>query len=228
MTEIDFAKKRKNLAESLIRQRILRSPRVIAAMLKVPREEFVPHGFREMAYDDSPVPIMASQTISAPHMVAMMCEALELAEGQKVLEVGTGSGYHAAVVAELVAPQSEARKGRMFTLEIKQELAQFAHENLERLGYGDVITVLKRDGSIGLPEEAPFERILVTAAAPTILDTLVAQLTTDGIMVIPVGGAYSFQELMLVRKNPKGKMATMDICSVAFVPLLGKYGWSER
>ncbi len=221
----DFESRRKNLVARLVAEGILQSPKVIKAMEKVPREEFLPLEMRISAYADTPMSIGSGQTISAPHMVAIMCEALELAEGQKVLEVGAGSGYHAAVVAEIVAPLGAENPGHIYSVEIHHLLAEFAKRNLGRGGYSQRVTVIEGDGSQGLPEDAPFDRISVTASAPSVPQPLIDQLKTGGIAVIPVGDPYSFQELLLVRKEKDGHLKTRSICGVAFVPLTGKYGW---
>lgn len=217
-----------NLVSRLKAEGILRSPTTIMAMSIIPREEFVLENMKDSAYIDSPLPIYDGQTISAPHMVAIMCEVLELAPGQKVLEVGAGSGYHAAVTAEIVAPSDSHLKGHVYTVEIHKRLGEFARKNLEKTRYNDRVTVIEGDGSKGLPEEAPFERILVTATAPSIPKPLTDQLKTDGILVIPVGDLYAFQELILARKRGDGVIDTKGVCGVAFVPLLGKYGWREK
>ncbi|MEM3736975.1 MAG: protein-L-isoaspartate(D-aspartate) O-methyltransferase [Candidatus Bathyarchaeia archaeon] len=222
---LDFTSQRKSLVARLVAEGVLRSPKVIRAMETVPREEFLPPDKKAAAYYDTPLSIGFGQTISAPHMVAMMCEALELVEGQKVLEVGAGSGYHAAVIAEIVAPFGAERAGRVYSVEIHKSLVEFARENLERVGYGGRVFVVEGDGSQGLPQEAPFDRISVTASAPSIPKPLIDQLKPGGVMVIPVGSPYSFQELLWARKGMDGRLDIRGICGVAFVPLTGKYGW---
>ncbi|MFH0748837.1 MAG: protein-L-isoaspartate O-methyltransferase [Candidatus Bathyarchaeota archaeon] len=174
---------------------------------------------------DAPLPIGYGQTISAPHMVAMMAEALELEVDHKLLEVGSGSGYHAAVLAEIVAPRDAEKKGHVYTVEIIPELFAFARTNLESTGYGNRVTVIPGDGSVGYPEHAPYDRILVTAAAPKIIKALVEELEVGGILVTPVGGAYFYQELMKVKKESEDRVFTWSLCGVAFVPLRGKDGW---
>ncbi len=180
---------------SLKDEGIIRSDRVERAMLTVPREEFLPSYLRLYAYEDTPLEIMYGQTISAPHMVAMMCELLDLKPGLRVLEVGTGTGYHAAVCAEAME-----RRGVVYTIEYYPGLALYAVQNLAKLGYLDVVHVFIGDGSKGLPRYAPFDRILVTAAAPKIPPKLFEQLSSDGIMVIPIEEGLT-QVLYVVTKE---------------------------
>ncbi len=161
-------------------------------------------------------------------MVALMCEVLELAPGHKVLEIGTGSGYHAAVCAEIVAPENSKVKGHVYTIERIPELAEFAKKNIERAGYSDRITVIVGDGTLGYPPAAPYDRILVTAAGPRIPEPLLQQLKNGGKMVIPIGGKHGFQELVLVIKDEKGNISEKSLGPVAFVPLIGKHGWPEK
>ncbi len=191
--------------------------RVIQAMDKIPRELFIPEPYRLNAYDDTPLPIGHGQTISAPHMVAIMCDLLDLRNGMKVLEVGGGSGYHAAIMAELVKPD-----GYIFSIERIDELVAKAKENLRKAGVFNV-SMIGGDGSTGLPEHAPFDRISVAATAPRIPDPLKQQLKVGGKMVIPVGTA--FQELvMLTRKNG---FYIEEKMGVAFVPLIGEHGFKQ-
>lgn len=185
---------------------------VIGAMLSVPRHEFVPASLREMAYSDRPLPIGEGQTISQPYIVALMTELLELEPGDKVLEVGTGSGYQAAVASHLA--------DSVFTIEILPDLAEQATGRLHDLGYRDVI-VRQGDGYDGWPEHAPFDGIVVTAAAGHIPPPLVQQLDPGGRMVIPVGGQFQVQQLVLVEKRPDGSVTTRSLLPVRFVPLVG-------
>lgn len=203
----------------------LRSEAVERAMRLVPREEFILPGSKGSAYVDSPLSISYGQTISAPHMCVIMCEALELDEGMKVLEVGGGSGYHAALCAEIVAPRGSTNPGHVFTTEIVKGLTEFAKGNLERTGYSDRVTVIHVDGGMGLSEEAPFDRILVAAAAPVIPPPLIEQLLPSGILLIPVGSRGFFQELVMVNKKADGEITTKRYGGVAFVPLTGEYGY---
>jgi len=155
-------------------------------------------------------------------MVAIMNEALELRIGDKVLEVGAGSGYHAATIAEQIGPQ-----GRVYTIELVPELVKVARSNLEKAGYSDRVTLVQGDGSLGYPDRAPYDRIVVTAAAPKIPQPLVGQLRSGGILVIPVGGRLFPQELIRVRKDEKGQIERAPLGGVAFVPLIGKEGFDS-
>lgn len=215
-----FKVKREKLVKSLIEEGILKSEEVIRAMLSVPREEFVPLRYRELAYLDTPLSIGYGQTISAPHMVAIMTEALKPSRGNKVLEVGTGSGYQAAIIAEIVKPE-----GHVWTVEIVPELAKFAEENLRKTGYLDYVTVIVGDGSRGYEDAAPYDRIIVTAAAPRVPEPLISQLRECGRIVIPVGDAY-MQTLKIVEKKG-GALYVEDSVPCVFVPLLGEYGFKK-
>jgi len=210
---MEFEIKRNRLIEELRQHRI--GERVLAAMRKVPRHLFVPENEQRNAYADYPLPIGWGQTISAPHMVAIMCDLLDIQDGMKVLEIGGGSGYHAAVMAML------AGSGHVYSVERIEALALFAHENLNKAGIKNV-TVIVEDGSLGLPGFAPYDRISVAAASPEILDTLTDQLKTGGKLVIPVGKYY--QELYLVTKTDGLKKEAKG--GVVFVPLVGKKGFS--
>ncbi len=212
----EYEEKRKRLAERL-KYELNLSERVFKAILKVPRHIFVPPQYKIEAYIDTPLPIGHGQTISAPHMVAIMCDLLDLKEGEKVLEIGTGCGYHAAVVAEIVG-----KKGKVVTIERIPELAKTAIDNLRALGYSNVLVVIG-DGSKGYEPESPYDKIYVTAAAPEIPKPLVNQLKLGGKMVIPIGN--SIQWLYIVEKDEKGKISKWNWGSVRFVPLIGEYGF---
>jgi len=188
--------------------------RVLQAMMKVKRELFVPGKCKSMAYADMPLPIGHGQTISAPHMVAIMAQLLDLREGMKVLDVGTGSGYHAAVMAKLVGST-----GYIYSVEIIPELVKMARENLKATGIGNV-TVVQGDGSLGLPEYAPYDRINIAASAPEVPKPLVDQLAKGGKMAVPLGSYY--QELVLVTKE--NGITVQKLMAVAFVPLVGRFG----
>ncbi|MDD4161213.1 MAG: protein-L-isoaspartate(D-aspartate) O-methyltransferase [Methanothrix sp.] len=191
---------------------------VISAMSRVKRELFVPEALKSRAYDDTPLPIGLNQTISAPHMVAIMCDLLDLEPGMTVMEVGGGSGYHAAVMAEMVGP-----KGWVYSVERMPQLVAIARENLEKAGIENV-TMIQADGSIGLPEYAPYDRISVAATAPKIPEQLKQQLKVGGKMVIPVGQDY--QDLYLVTR--KNGFSVEEKMGVIFVPLIGEEGFKER
>ena len=159
-------------------------------------------------------------------MVSIMDEALELEVGHKVLEVGGGSGWHAATIAEIVAPSDASKEewGHVYTIERIAELAAFAQDNIEKVGYGDRITVIHQDGTLGYPEEAPYDRILVAAAGPEVPKPLVEQLENGGILLVPVGRAQFYQTLVRIRKKD-GKTHEENLGGVAFVPLIGKHGF---
>jgi len=216
--EEEFKKLRKLLVEGL--EGFVPDEKVLRAMLRVPRHRFVPEHEQRAAYIDRPLEIGHGQTISAPHMVAIMCEILELAEGHKVLEIGAGSGYNSAVMAELVG-----KTGHIYTVERIESLASFARKNLKETGYNNV-TVLLENGSMGYPSYAPYDRIAVTCAAPYIPETLLEQLKPGGIMVIPVG-SYS-QELIRVKKDSNGNIRKKKKGEVIFVPMIGKHGFRKN
>jgi len=206
----DYEQARRNMVEYQIKARGIKDKRVIAAMLKVPRHLFVPEEMRDMAYRDEPLPIGYGQTISQPYIVAYMTEALKLRPEDKVLEIGTGSGYQTAILAELVRD--------VYTIEIIPELSERAQVTLKNLGYTN-IEFLIGDGSKGWPEKAPFDAILVSAAPAEVPPALVEQLQINGRLVIPVG--TDSQELVLIKKTKKGLEKTRLI-GVRFVPLIIK------
>jgi len=209
------AEERTRMVEYLRQQGIHEA--VLEAMLRVKRHLFVPPERSDQAYGDYPLPIGEGQTISAPHMVAMMCDYLDLKKGDKVLEVGAGSGYHAAVIAELIGEE-----GHLYTVERIPWLVEFSMKNMERAGYKNV-TVTHGDGTLGLPEHAPYDKISVTCAAPDVPPPLIEQLKTGGKMVIPIGG-YMQKLYLLEKKNGIEKKRK---CDVVFVPLIGRYGFRD-
>ncbi len=213
-----YDKERERLVEHLKSSGYIKSESVADAMRKVPRHLFLPEEHRDHAYVDRPQPIGGGQTISAPHMVAMMVEALELDKGQKVLEVGGGRGYHAAIIAELVG-----EKGEVYTVELLDPLAKAAKNNLSKAGYPNV-KVIVGDGSKGYPKGAPYDRISVACGAPDIPPPLVEQLKLEGKLLIPVGGNF-YQELILVSKKSETKIDKRGLGGVVFVPLRGEYGY---
>jgi protein-L-isoaspartate(D-aspartate) O-methyltransferase len=220
-------KDREALIRKLRAQGYLSTDRVEAAVRAVPREEYVLPQDRSLAYRDHPLAIDHGQTISAPHMCVIMCEGLKLEAGMRVLEIGAGSGYHAALCAAIVAPLGSPKMGHVFTVEIVSGLIEFAQNNLARTGYADRVTLLQGDGGKGLPEHAPFDRILVAAAAPSVPTPLVEQLSPGGIMLIPVGTRGFYQELLVVEKSADGRVTERRWGGVAFVPLTGKYGYDD-
>jgi len=209
-TDADAAR-RARMVETQIVSRGVRDPRVLGAMRKVPRHLFVAPGERAHAYEDHPLPIGGSQTISQPYIVALMTELLGLPPRARVLEIGTGSGYQSAVLSEIAA--------EVYSIEILPDLAAAASATLRELGYGNV-TVREGDGYRGWPEHAPFDGIIVTAAPEKIPEPLVDQLAVGGRMVIPVGGF--FQELKVFTREKDGRVTEKDIIPVRFVPMTGE------
>jgi len=203
------------MVEDQLRRRDIGDERVLEAMARVPRELFVPEDLRERAYEDAALPIGGGQTISQPYMVARICEAASLQGGERVLDVGTGSGYQAAVLAELAA--------QVFTIERVPELAELARTNLDSAGYATVRTRVG-DGTLGLSAEAPFSAITVAAAAPEIPRTLYKQLEPRGRLVVPIGGRGG-QRLEVVVRTPEGP-AVVRTVPCRFVPLVGVEGFS--
>ncbi len=199
------------MVHSQIEARGIRHAATLAAMRSVPRHEFVPETYRDQAYGDHPLPIGHGQTISQPYIVAYMTEILEPGPGMKILEVGTGSGYQAAVLAAIGA--------EVYSIEIFEELANAARDRLERLGYANA-AVRHGDGFEGWPEHAPFDAIIVTAAAGFIPPPLIEQLKPEGRMIIPVGSVWGVQSLVLVKKEADGTPTTENLLPVRFVPLL--------
>lgn len=214
------------LIDNLVKQGIIRTPKIAHIMHANPRSKFLSPDKQAYSTQDTPLNIGFGQSISAPHMVAIMNEALKLAIGHKVLEVGAGSGWHAVTMAELVtsidAPRSEW--GHVFTVEIVPTLAEQARKNIRNAGYGDRVTLISADGSKGFQEKAPYDRILVTAAASEIPLPLLDQLKSGGIMIIPIGKGDLFQNLMRITKEPDGKIKKENLGGVAFVPLTGEFG----
>jgi protein-L-isoaspartate(D-aspartate) O-methyltransferase len=214
---MDFPKARLKMVEEQIILRGIKDPRVIAAMKKVPRHFFVEEALESQAYNDHPLPIGEKQTISQPYMVALMTEALQLKENERVLEIGAGSGYQTAILAELA--------GKVFSIERIRSLAIKARQLLYELGYyGVEIKIF--DGTYGWMEEAPFDAIIVTAGAPDIPQPLLDQLAMGGRLVIPVGDAY-VQDLIRVTKTEEG-IKKEDLGGCRFVKLIGKYGWETE
>ncbi|MBI2901849.1 MAG: protein-L-isoaspartate(D-aspartate) O-methyltransferase [Planctomycetes bacterium] len=210
---MDAEAARERMVREQIEERGVRDPRVLEALRRVPRELFVPPEYADRACDDRPLPIGSGQTISQPYIVACMTEALALRGGEKVLEIGTGSGYQTAVLCTLGAS--------VRSVERIPELADSARARLTDLGFAPGLRT--GDGTVGWPEESPFDRILVTAGAPEMPISLLTQLREGGIMVVPVGGERE-QELFVVRRE-EGFVKRTRICSCVFVKLVGREGW---
>ncbi len=213
---IDF----KSLQEEMVTQQIMRrgvvTPRVIEAFRKVPRHLFVPEQFQSHSYNDHPLPIGEGQTISQPYIVALMTNLLDLSGEDKVLEIGTGSGYQAAILAELGK--------EVYTTERHKLLAERAEKIFKELNYQNV-KVIVGDGTKGWKEFSPYQKIIVTASAPDVPQPLFIQLDEMGKLVIPIGGRWS-QDLVLIEKR-KGKMIRKSVCGCVFVPLIGEYGYKD-
>jgi protein-L-isoaspartate(D-aspartate) O-methyltransferase len=212
--DLDFSHRRLQMVDTQLRQRGIRDERVLAAMMRVPRHEFVAGPYRAQAYDDNPLPIGESQTISQPYIVALMLEMLHLTEEDIVLEIGTGSGYQTALLSLL--------SRHVYSIERHPRLAVQAQAVLARFGYTNV-TVVVGDGSKGFPEHAPFDGIIVSAAAPDLPQALFEQLKEGGRLVIPVGPAEA-QFLQLVTKR-EGKLVLSEQIPCRFVPLIGEQGY---
>lgn len=212
----DFEKLRHLMVENQLIPRGIKDIRVLEAMGKMPRHLFMPESYWDNAYDDMALPIGEGQTISQPYMVAIMTELLELSGSEKVLEIGTGSGYQAALLAEL------ARE--VYTIERIEAIGENVRHKLKEMGYENIYVVID-DGSKGLSENAPFDRIIITAAAPKIPECLVEQLNEGGIIVAPVGQRFS--QILIKAKKAKGILREEYHTPCVFVPLIGEYGWKE-
>ena len=215
----DFAGARQRMVETQIAHRGVIDMRVLGAMLDVPREAFVPEALRDHAYDDGPLPIEAGQTISQPYVVAVMIEAAGIDAGERVLEIGAGSGYAAAVISRIAA--------EVWTIERHGELAASAAARLLRLGY-DNVAVRAGDGTQGWPEAAPFDAIIASAGGPAVPQALKEQLDIGGRLVMPVGDTPRAQSLIKVTRTSGVTFVEEDLGPVAFVPLIGAHGWREE
>jgi protein-L-isoaspartate(D-aspartate) O-methyltransferase len=219
VTMPDFTREREAMVERQLKRRGVADRRVLDAFREVPREDFVPEAVRDFVYEDGPLPIEAEQTISQPYIVALMIEAAEVAPGDKVLEIGAGSGYAAAVIGRIA--------GEVVAIERHGELAVLARERMARLDYSNV-RIVEGDGSAGLPEEAPFEAILAAASGSHVPDALLEQLAVGGILVMPVGEPDTLQKLIKVTRVSDEGYEHEDLGPVRFVPLIGRKGWGER
>ena len=215
----EFAEKRKRLVRDLEEEGIIKSEAVRKAMLKVKREDFIPPEHRISAYEDTPLPIPAEATISAPHMHAMYLSAAQLKPGNSVLEIGFGSGILLAYAKEMVGP-----KGVVAGIEISPDVYIFGKRNLERAGYDKKVQLMSGDVSRAVGKDK-FDRIFVSATAPEVPKPLVGMLKAEGMIIVPVGDKYGNQKLVVVMKTKDGKMLMKNLGSVAFVPLQGEYGF---
>lgn len=220
--KLDYAKVIESRREEMISDHLLsrgiRDAEVIRAMREVPREAFIDEGMVTCAYDDRPLPIDGGQTISQPYIVAYMTEALELTSTDQVLEIGTGSGYAAAVLSRIV--------DTVYTVERLTGLAESARQRLAKLAYTNIV-IHQGDGTLGWPEHAPYDAIVVTAGSPEVPKPLLEQLAVGGRLVIPVGVSSYLQELVRVRRVAEHDFRTEGLCGVRFVPLIGAAGWKE-
>lgn len=217
MKELDFEMMRNAMVEEQLIPRGISDKKVLEVFRRLPRHEFVGKDFLQSAYNDYPLPIGENQTISQPYMVALMTESLHLTGSEKIMEVGTGSAYQAAILAELVK--------EVYSVERFQSLANTAYSILERLGYKNV-KIRAGDGTLGWEEFAPYDGIIVTAGAPGIPESFIRQLKDGGRLVIPIGSSGFGQILTLVEKIGN-TIRTSEICGCMFVPLIGKEGWSK-
>ena len=219
MSIVEFDAARNQMVDQQIAAKGVRDQLVLSAMRSVPREQFVPEDLRESAYEDAPLPIAAHQTISQPFIVAYMVAALKLQGDESVLEIGTGSGYEAAILGKI------ARE--VFTIERIEKLAETSAAILQTLGY-DNVHVIQGDGTLGLPKQSPFDGIIVSAGSPRIPVSLKSQLKIGGRMVIPVGSTLDNQQLFRLTRLSTGKFKTECLAGVRFVPLVGEEGWRGR
>jgi len=214
----DFAAEREAMVERQLKRRGITDPRILDAFRAVPREAFVSDGYAHLAYGDHPLPIEAGQTISQPYIVALMVDAAGIAPGDKVLEVGAGSGYAAAVISCIAA--------KVVAIERQHDLVEVARERLQRLGR-DNVEIVEGDGTRGWPSEAPYEAILAAASGSHVPQLLIDQLAPGGRLVMPIGGPGWVQELVKVTKRDDGTLERENLGGVRFVPLIGEEGWKD-
>jgi protein-L-isoaspartate(D-aspartate) O-methyltransferase len=216
---IDFASEREAMIDRTIRRRGLDDPALLAAFRAVPRELFISGDYAEHAYADAPLPIESGQTISQPYIVALTVDAAQIGPGDKVLEIGAGSGYAAAVIGQI------ARE--VIAIERHRELVELAKERMERLGYANV-HIVEGDGTRGCPAEAPFDAIVAAASGSHVPTVLIDQLRPGGRIVMPVGDPHSVQSLVKLTKSEDGTLERENLCAVRFVPLIGEHAFAEN
>jgi protein-L-isoaspartate(D-aspartate) O-methyltransferase len=217
-TMTDYAAEREAMVERQLKRRGITEKMIIDAFLEVPREEFVSSEYAHLAYGDHPLPIEANQTISQPYIVALTIQAAGIGLRDKVLEVGGGSGYAAAVISRIA--------GKVIAIERQHDLVEVARERLKRLGY-DTVEIVEGDGTKGCPEQAPFDAIVAAASGSHVPKAFVEQLAEGGSIVMPVGEPGWVQELVKVTKGPGGKLIQQNLGGVRFVPLIGEEGWKD-
>jgi protein-L-isoaspartate(D-aspartate) O-methyltransferase len=214
----DFATEREAMVERQIESRGIHDPKILEAFRSVPREEFLAQDYRDLAYGDHPLPIEAGQTISQPYIVALMIQAAEVKCGDRVLEVGAGSGYAAAVMSRIA--------GEVIAIERQPDLVKVASDRMQRLDY-DNVRIVEADGTRGWEPEAPYDAIIAAASGSHVPEPWVKQLADGGRIVMPVGDPGWIQKLIKVTKGPAGKLITEDLGGVRFVPLIGEEGWND-
>jgi protein-L-isoaspartate(D-aspartate) O-methyltransferase len=218
-------KEKKQLGEYFKKNGYITNSSIYDAFMKVPREEFVLEEDREHAYEDHPLPVLKNQTISAPHMCMLILSYGDFKPAQKVLEIGSGTGYQAALISELIGP-----KGLVYGIERHEILAEMGMKNLEKTGFSDRVLVIAGDGTLGWPDDEipPFDRIVVTAAGPQIPQPLIDQLKVGGKLFMPLGDVFIFQNWIEVTKLSESEIKRKNLIEVRFVPLIGKYGLKEE
>jgi protein-L-isoaspartate(D-aspartate) O-methyltransferase len=214
----DFTAEREAMVDRQLRRRGIREPEILDAFRAVPREAFISEEYAHLAYGDHPLPIEAGQTISQPYIVALMIEAAEIKRGDKVLEVGSGSGYAAAVISRIAS--------RVIGIERQHDLVEVSRERVAQLGY-DNVEIVEGDGTKGVPQEAPFDAILAAASGSHVPKALLDQLSLGGRLVMPVGQPGWVQKLVKVTKREDGSLQQSDLGEVRFVPLIGEEGWKD-
>jgi len=214
----DFSREREEMVERQLKRRGITEPHILDAFRQVPREAFVAGNNAHLAYGDHPLPIEAGQTISQPYIVALMIQSAAIKGGDRVLEVGAGSGYAAAVISRMA--------GQVVAIERQHDLVEVARQRLGRLGYENV-EIVEGDGTRGWPDVAPYDSILAAASGSHVPRALIEQLAPGGRLVMPVGDPGRVQQLIKVTKNDDGTLVQQDLCSVRFVPLIGEEGWKD-